>query len=196
MTRLSRRSVVRGRGHRAATLPDGAPLVGSEGPESREVEAMIQWREGRVAGVRGRRRGVVELDSSHAVPASPAGRAARWPIPTLVGEPGPGERVLLNTTALEAGLGTGGYALVVARAGPAAARTRRPARPPGQGPLHTAAGHGARRRTSRARRTTTLLRDADDLRRHAGRRRRPALGAAGRPGRRCARAARAPGWPT
>jgi hypothetical protein len=34
--------------------------------------------------------------------------------PSLVGEPRPGDRVLLNTTALHQGLGTGGYALVIA----------------------------------------------------------------------------------
>jgi 8-oxo-dGTP pyrophosphatase MutT (NUDIX family) len=34
--------------------------------------------------------------------------------PQLTGRPEPGDRVLLNTSALEAGLGTGGYALVVA----------------------------------------------------------------------------------
>jgi hypothetical protein len=34
--------------------------------------------------------------------------------PDLVGTPGVGDRVLLNTTALDLGLGTGGYALVVA----------------------------------------------------------------------------------
>ena len=34
--------------------------------------------------------------------------------PELVGSPRVGDRVLLNVTALEAGLGTGGYALVVA----------------------------------------------------------------------------------
>ena len=34
--------------------------------------------------------------------------------PALVGKPEPGELVLLNTTALERGLGTGGYALIVA----------------------------------------------------------------------------------
>ena len=34
--------------------------------------------------------------------------------PALVGPPEPGDRVLLNTTALALGLGTGGYALVVA----------------------------------------------------------------------------------
>src|ERR1700758_4484558 len=34
--------------------------------------------------------------------------------PALVGSPRVGDRVLLNVTALDAGLGTGGYALVVA----------------------------------------------------------------------------------
>ena len=34
--------------------------------------------------------------------------------PALTGRPGPGDRVLLNTTALDLRLGTGGYALVVA----------------------------------------------------------------------------------
>src|ERR1700749_4110896 len=34
--------------------------------------------------------------------------------PRLTGRPQPGDRVLLNTTALDLGLGTGGYALVVA----------------------------------------------------------------------------------
>lgn len=34
--------------------------------------------------------------------------------PELVGDPAPGDRVLLNTSALALGLGTGGYALVVA----------------------------------------------------------------------------------
>jgi hypothetical protein len=34
--------------------------------------------------------------------------------PALTGRPEPGDQVLLNTTALELGLGTGGYALVVA----------------------------------------------------------------------------------
>ena len=34
--------------------------------------------------------------------------------PALTGAPQPGDRVLLNTSALDLGLGTGGYALVVA----------------------------------------------------------------------------------
>ncbi|WP_454856120.1 DUF3866 family protein [Promicromonospora soli] len=51
----------------------------------------------------------------------------------LVGEPAPGDALLLNVSALARGLGTGGYALVV---GPAAEGTRLPPDPaPGPGHL-------------------------------------------------------------
>ncbi len=53
--------------------------------------------------------------------------------PALVGTPEPGDRVLLNTTALVRGLGTGGYALVVA------VPDRLPADPPA-GPGHLVKG--------------------------------------------------------
>jgi hypothetical protein len=82
---------------------------------------MIQWREGRVVRERGRWAGAVELEV--AVVGAPgylggllgedaSCRALAYP--ALVGEPRQGELVLLNTTALEAGLGTGGYAFVIA----------------------------------------------------------------------------------
>jgi hypothetical protein len=77
---------------------------------------MIQWREGRVVRVRARWHGAVELDvdvvGGAGDQAWPSCRALAYP--ELVGEPKPGELVLLNTTALEGGLGTGGYAFVVA----------------------------------------------------------------------------------
>lgn len=70
---------------------------------------MITWREGIVReqlpgwdGVR-----VLDVDT-----AQGAVRAIAYP--DLVGTPQPGDRVLLNVTALERGLGTGGYAVVVA----------------------------------------------------------------------------------
>jgi hypothetical protein len=72
---------------------------------------MIQWREGRVTRVRGSWRGAVELDVDL---DADAGSCRALAYPALVGEPRVGELVLLNTTALEAGLGTGGYAFVVA----------------------------------------------------------------------------------
>ena len=49
--------------------------------------------------------------------------------PALTGRPQPGDRVLLNATALELGLGTGGYALVIA------VPDRLPDNPPGPGHL-------------------------------------------------------------
>jgi len=130
---------------------------------------MIQWREGRVLRERGRWAGAVELEV--AVVGAPgyldevlgedAGcRALAYP--ALVGEPRPGELVLLNTTALEAGLGTGGYAFVVAV----------PHRPPIDPDL--ADGHLVKARYTPQQVTVLgtdeqrsphhdLLRDADDL---------------------------------
>lgn len=71
---------------------------------------MITWRRGTVRGVGRRWDGAVELDV--AVDGSGTRRALAYP--ALVGTPEPGDEVLLNTTATELGLGTGGYALVVA----------------------------------------------------------------------------------
>jgi hypothetical protein len=64
----------------------------------------------------GRRwRGAVELEVSvdRRHPADPE-RVLALAYPALVGEARPGDRVLLNTGALALGLGTGGYALVIA----------------------------------------------------------------------------------
>ena len=77
---------------------------------------MIAWRVGHVDAVRRRWAGAVELDVILATPVTPArpGSVRALAYPALVGEPEPGDRVLLNTAALALGLGTGGYALVVA----------------------------------------------------------------------------------
>src|SRR5690625_1741152 len=48
-------------------------------------------------------------------PGAPPVEVSALAYPDLVGLPSPGEHVLLNTTAQRRGLGTGGYALVVAR---------------------------------------------------------------------------------
>src|ERR1700722_3247620 len=75
---------------------------------------MITWRNGTVSGTRREWPGAIELDVS--VDGTPAGggpgRALAYP--ALSGRPRPGDRVLVNTTALDLGLGTGGYALVIA----------------------------------------------------------------------------------
>jgi hypothetical protein len=70
---------------------------------------VIRWRDGLVSGVTSRRTGAVEL-----VVDTVDGPVAALAYIPLVGEPRPGDRVLLNTTALSLGLGTGGLALVVA----------------------------------------------------------------------------------
>ncbi len=70
---------------------------------------MIRWRAGQVTAIGRAWPGAVEVD------ASVDGEQVRaLAYPHLVGLPQPGDRVLLNTTALAMGLGTGGYALVVA----------------------------------------------------------------------------------
>ncbi|HWB67639.1 MAG TPA: DUF3866 family protein [Mycobacteriales bacterium] len=70
---------------------------------------MIRWRDGHVAEVVARRPGAVELTVTTSDGELPA-----IAYPELVGDPQPGDRVLLNTTALALGLGTGGFAMVVA----------------------------------------------------------------------------------
>ena len=70
---------------------------------------MITWRNGTVSGTRREWPGAIELD---VLVAGMSTRALAYP--ALTGLPRIGDRVLLNTTALDLGLGTGGYALVVA----------------------------------------------------------------------------------
>ncbi|GAA1274883.1 DUF3866 family protein [Sphaerisporangium rubeum] len=62
-----------------------------------------------MAAVRREWPGAVELDVT-----LPEGNCRALAYPPLVGRPEPGDTVLLNTTALAMGLGTGGYAMVVA----------------------------------------------------------------------------------
>ena len=83
---------------------------------------MVRWRSGTVTAIRARWGGAVQLDV--AVGAETV-RALAYP--GLVGEPEPGDRVLLNVGAQVMGLGTGGYALVVALP------DRLPADPPAAG---------------------------------------------------------------
>ncbi|WP_371778827.1 DUF3866 family protein [Streptosporangium subroseum] len=70
---------------------------------------MIRWRRGEVVRIRREWPGAVELDVT-----TEDGSARALAYPALVGRPEPGDAVLLNTTALAMGLGTGGYAMVVA----------------------------------------------------------------------------------
>jgi uncharacterized protein DUF3866 len=70
---------------------------------------VIRWREGRVVAVTRSDPDLVELSVETADGVVPA-----LAYPAMVGAPREGDRVLLNTTALALGLGTGGFALVVA----------------------------------------------------------------------------------
>ncbi len=70
---------------------------------------VITWRKGTVSATRREWRGAIELDVDV---SGAAVRAVCYP--SLTGRPVAGDVVLLNTTALDLGLGTGGYALVVA----------------------------------------------------------------------------------
>ncbi len=70
---------------------------------------MIRWRDGTVTDVVRRRPGATEVRV-----ATADGPVDALAYPDLVGEPQVGDRVLLNTTAIALGLGTGGFAMVIA----------------------------------------------------------------------------------
>ena len=71
---------------------------------------MITWRDGEVVSLGASWAGAQELTVRTA-----DGVVRALAYPAVVGDVAPGDRVLLNVTALARGLGTGGYALVVAR---------------------------------------------------------------------------------
>jgi hypothetical protein len=82
----------------------------------RKVRHVIRWRVGVVTGV-GRSWGTAqELQASVAADGESGGEVEVKALAyvDMVGQPHVGDRVLLNTTALNLGLGTGGYAIVVA----------------------------------------------------------------------------------
>jgi len=70
---------------------------------------VIRWRNAVVAHVRREWPGAVELEVT-----TGDGPLRALAYPALTGRPQPGDRILLNATAVELGLGTGGYALVIA----------------------------------------------------------------------------------
>jgi len=71
---------------------------------------MIRWRSAVVDRVRSQWPGAVE----YAVTLDGGGEVSALAYVDLVGRPEPGDLVLLNVTAMERGLGTGGLALVIA----------------------------------------------------------------------------------
>src|SRR6266511_2239779 len=97
-----------------------ARRVGAPGKRRR----VIRWRSGTVTQLGRRWRGAAELSVRV---GSETLRALAYP--ALVGEPAVPDRLLLNVTALHLGLGTCGYALVVALP------DRLPPAPDGTGPV-------------------------------------------------------------
>jgi hypothetical protein len=88
---------------------------------------MITWADGHVRAVRGGWAGVVEL----AVTRSDGQEVRALAYPALMAAPAVGDRVLMNVAALERGLGTGGYALVIAALTPDGALRGQPPQPTG-----------------------------------------------------------------
>lgn len=84
-----------------------------EWPGAIELAVTLAARTGGPAGVPGAAP-AAEPAGESAEPAGGGETCRALAYPALVGRPEPGDTVLLNTTALAMGLGTGGYALVVA----------------------------------------------------------------------------------
>ena len=82
------------------------------GPGFKVVHVII-WADGTVTGLRGQWKGAVELTVSRR-DASETTEIPALVYTDLMAIPTVGDRVLLNVAALERGLGTGGYALVIA----------------------------------------------------------------------------------
>ncbi|MFV0534380.1 MAG: DUF3866 family protein [Cumulibacter sp.] len=77
--------------------------------------SLIRWRSARVTGIGKSWRGAIELDvrvRGRFGEDDTSVRALAYP--ALVGTPDVGDELLVNTTALDLGLGTGGYAIVIA----------------------------------------------------------------------------------
>lgn len=118
---------------------------------------MITWRDGEVVSLGAGWAGAQELTARTA-----DGEVRALAYPAVVGDVAVGDRVLLNVTALARGLGTGGYALVVAR--PDALPPD-----PGPGPGHLVKGRYTPQQAmvlgvdEQESPHHGLLRDADDL---------------------------------
>jgi hypothetical protein len=82
-------------------------------PQARsKVGLVIIWADGTVTGIRAEWNGAVELTVARRDAGAEEVRALAYT--DLMAAPAVGDRVLLNVAALERGLGTGGYALVIA----------------------------------------------------------------------------------
>ncbi len=86
-------------------------MAETQGTREASAAPVVRWRRGEVTAVDKAWHGAVEL-RVHVAADDREVKALAYP--ALVGSPEPGDTVLLNTSALDRGLGTGGYALVVA----------------------------------------------------------------------------------
>jgi hypothetical protein len=77
-----------------------------------KVGLVIIWADGTVTGIRAEWKGAIELTVARRDAGAEEVRALAYT--DLMAAPAVGDRVLLNVAALERGLGTGGYALVIA----------------------------------------------------------------------------------
>ena len=91
---------------------------------------MIIWADGVVTAIRAIRPGAVELEVTRRDRGEPD-KIRALAYTTLMAVPKPGDRVLLNVAALDRGLGTGGYALVIAVLDPNGQVTEQPPQPAG-----------------------------------------------------------------
>ncbi|WP_375433002.1 DUF3866 family protein [uncultured Friedmanniella sp.] len=90
---------------------------------------MIIWADGEVTAIRREWPGAVELTVLRADETATEIRALAYT--SLMAAPEIGDRVLLNVAALDRGLGTGGYALVIAALDPAGRLRGQPPQPAG-----------------------------------------------------------------
>ena len=109
--------------------PTTASRSDEPGGGSVHPPAVVRWRRAVVTARRRSWPGACELDVEVTDPDGSTRPARALAYPALVGDPQVGDTVLLNTSALDRSLGTGGYGLVVA------VPDRLPADPP-QGPGH------------------------------------------------------------
>lgn len=89
---------------------------------------MVIWADGDVTAIRRQWPGAVEIT---AVRADTGAEVPALVYTDLMPAPTPGDRVLLNVAALDRGLGTGGYALVIAVLGPDGRIGAQPPQPAG-----------------------------------------------------------------
>jgi hypothetical protein len=90
---------------------------------------VIIWADGTVTALRGQWKGAVELTVARR--GATAAEVPALAYTDLMAAPAIGDRVLLNVAALERGLGTGGYALVIAVLDAAGRVTAQPPQPSG-----------------------------------------------------------------